>query len=56
MTSSPQALALKDIHTWIGFIRNVEIPVLKHTAREIARLREDEDNLSARAISSERKI
>jgi HD-like signal output (HDOD) protein len=52
MTSSPQELALKDIHTWISFIRNVEIPVLKYTAREIARLKEDEGNLSARAISS----
>ena len=52
MTSTPQDLASKDIHTWISFIRNAEIPVLKHTAREIARLKEDEDNLSARAIST----
>jgi HD-like signal output (HDOD) protein len=52
MTSTPQELASKDINTWINYIRNAEIPVLKHTAREIARLKEDEENLSARAISS----
>jgi HD-like signal output (HDOD) protein len=48
----PLELASKDINTWINFIRNAEIPVLKHTAREIARLKEDEENLSARAISN----
>ena len=52
MNTTPLELASKDINTWINFIRNTEIPVLKHTAREIARLKEDEDNLSARAISS----
>lgn len=52
MTSTSQELASKDINTWISFIRNAEIPVLKHTAREMARLKEDEDNLSARAIST----
>jgi len=52
MNTTPLELASKDINTWINFIRNTEIPVLKHTAREIARLKEDEENLSARAISS----
>ena len=52
MTSTPQELGSKDIHTWINFIRSAEIPVLKHTAREVARLKEDEDNISARAIST----
>ncbi|MDI1299622.1 HDOD domain-containing protein [Methylotenera sp.] len=52
MTSTPQELASQDIHTWINFIRSAEIPVLKHTAREVARLKEDEDNISARAIST----
>jgi HD-like signal output (HDOD) protein len=52
MTSTPQEPASKDTHGWINFIRNTEIPVLKHTAREIARLKEDEDNLSARDIST----
>ncbi|MDP1659543.1 MAG: HDOD domain-containing protein [Methylotenera sp.] len=52
MSSTPQELVTRDISAWIDFIRKAEIPVLKHTAREIARLKEDEDNLSARAISS----
>lgn len=52
MTSLPQELTSKDIGEWIKFIGNAEIPVLKHTAREIARLKEDEENLSARAIST----
>ena len=41
-----------DIKTWVDFIKTADIPVLKQTAREIARLQEDEDKLSARAISS----
>ncbi len=52
MEITPQELASKDINTWTNFIINAEIPVLKHTAREITRLKDDEDNLSARAISS----
>lgn len=52
MTSVPQATIARDIKAWIAFISNAELPVLKHTAREIARLKEDEDNTSARAISS----
>lgn len=52
MSSTPQELVTRDISACIDFIRKAEIPVLKHTAREIARLKEDEDNLSARAISS----
>jgi len=41
-----------DIKTWVEFISTIDIPVLKQTAREIARLQEDEDKLSARAITS----
>lgn len=52
MTSVPQATIARDIKAWIAFISKAELPVLKHTAREIARLKEDEDNISARAISS----
>jgi HD-like signal output (HDOD) protein len=52
MDTTALELASKDINTWINFIRNAEIPVLKHTAREITRLKEDEENLSARAISN----
>lgn len=44
-----QSQALAD---WVDFIKQVEIPVLKQTAREIARLQEDEDKLSARALSA----
>lgn len=52
MTSIPQEIKTRDIKTWIGFLSTAEIPVLKITAREIARLKEDEDKLGARAISS----
>lgn len=49
MLAAPlQSKALAD---WIAFIKQVEIPVLKQTAREIARLQEDEDKLSARALT-----
>ena len=37
---------------WVNYIQQVEIPVLKHSAREIARLQEDEDKLSARGLSA----
>lgn len=52
MTSIPQEIKTRDIKAWIGFLSTAEIPVLKITAREIARLKEDEDKLGARAISS----
>ncbi len=53
MTSIFPDTALNDIATWVDFISTAEIPVLKQTAREIARLQEeDEDKLSARAITS----
>jgi len=44
-------LQSKDLVDWVDFIKQVEIPVLKQTAREIARLQEDEDKLSARALT-----
>lgn len=52
MTSTPPELATKDISAWLDFFRTAEIPVLKNTAREIARLKEDEDKLSARALTA----
>jgi HD-like signal output (HDOD) protein len=52
MTSVPIKLKARDIKAWVDFICSAEIPVLKQTAREIARLQEDEDKLSARAITS----
>jgi HD-like signal output (HDOD) protein len=41
----------QELADWVDFIKQVEIPVLKQTAREIARLQEDEDRLSARALT-----
>jgi len=41
-----------DIPKWIDFFKKTPIPVLKHTARELARLQEDESKLSAREITS----
>ncbi len=52
MTSVPTDTTTKDIYAWVSFISMAEIPVLKQTAREIAHLQEDEDKLSARAITS----
>ncbi len=52
MTSPSQDAVNMDINAWIDFIQKSEIPVLKHTLREISKLKEDEDNTSARAISS----
>ncbi len=43
---------LNDAVAWLKNLRKIHIPVLKQTARELAKLKEDEDNLSARAISS----
>lgn len=44
-------LQSQELADWVNFIKQVEIPVLKQTAREIARLQEDEDKLSARALT-----
>lgn len=47
MTDQPQ-----NLQEWAAFLLQAEIPVLKHTARDLAHLQEDEDNLSARAIAA----
>jgi hypothetical protein len=52
MTSVFPDTAANDLSTWVDFLSTAEIPVLKQTAREITRLQEDEDKLSARAITS----
>jgi len=44
--------ATKAIAKWVATFSATPIPVLKHTARELARLQSDEDNLSARAITA----
>lgn len=46
MTAAPHDLA-----SWALFLSKAEIPVLKNTARELARLSLDEDNLSPRALT-----
>lgn len=40
-----------DLAGWIAFLSKAELPVLKQTARELERLRADEDNLNARSIA-----
>lgn len=51
MVSIPVDMAARDVKAWVRYIRDAEIPVLKHTAREVAHLKENEDNVSARAIA-----
>jgi len=36
---------------WLAFLGRADIPVLKHTARELERLREDDAQLNARSIA-----
>lgn len=52
MASAPPEFIANDIKAWIDFIRITDIPVLKHTARALAHLHEDEEKLSTRAISA----
>ena len=52
MAVVPVDLAARDLSVWVDFLKAAEIPVLKQTAREIGRLKEDEDALSARAITN----
>jgi HD-like signal output (HDOD) protein len=43
---------INDAVAWLKSLHKIDIPVLKQTARELAKLKQDEENLSARAISS----
>ncbi len=43
---------IDNVSSWIDRLSKTPIPVLKHTARELTRLKEDESKLSARAIAS----
>ncbi len=52
MASVPVELAARDINAWVRYISTAAIPVLKLTARELAQLHNDEDNISARAIAA----
>jgi HD-like signal output (HDOD) protein len=46
-----QSQEIKGLAGWVAFLGGAEIPVLKQTARDLAALREDEDNLSARSVA-----
>jgi HD-like signal output (HDOD) protein len=52
MVLAPVGEAAREISAWVEFISKAEIPVLKQTAREVGRLKEDEDNQSARTITA----
>lgn len=43
--------ALESLQSWVAYLSQVEIPVLKRTERELARLRENEDRVSGREIA-----
>ena len=46
-----QPQEIKGLAGWISFLGNAEIPVLKQTARDLATLHEDAENISARAVT-----
>jgi HD-like signal output (HDOD) protein len=53
--SSPAASVdtpFPDLAGWVDFYRQVELPVLRHTAHEIDRLRENAENVNGRALSA----
>ena len=41
----------RDLTGWVAHLSGAEIPVLRHTARELERMHADEDNLNARSIA-----
>ncbi|MFA6014893.1 MAG: HDOD domain-containing protein [Gallionellaceae bacterium] len=41
----------KGIEHWVSVLSFAELPVLKHTARELATMREDQNRLSARGVA-----
>jgi HD-like signal output (HDOD) protein len=41
----------QDLAGWVALMSNAELPVLKHTVRELERMRADEDNLNARSMA-----
>lgn len=43
---------INDAVAWLKQLQKVKIPVLRQTARELAKLKQDEDKLSARAITA----
>lgn len=43
---------LPDLAAWVNYLSLADMPVLRHTAREFARLRENEDRVSGRQVAS----
>ena len=46
-----QAQEMKSLEDWVAFLSQAEIPVLKQTARDLAALHVDAENLSARDVA-----
>ncbi len=42
---------MRELAEWVEFLSQVDIPVLKQTARNLSVLRQDEKNLSARGVA-----
>ena len=42
---------VKSLEDWVAFLSQAEIPILKHTARDLAVLHEDAENISARGVT-----
>lgn len=51
MVTLTEARANRNISDWVAFFDNADIPVLRQTARELAQLREREDETGARDIT-----
>ncbi len=43
---------LPSIESWVSYLNQADLPVLKRTARELARLRENEENVNGRHIAA----
>ncbi len=46
-----QPQEIKGLEGWVAFLSHAEIPVLKQTARDLATLHEDAENISARGVT-----
>lgn len=42
---------LPSLESWVSYLSQADIPVLKRTVRELARLRENEDNVTGRQVA-----
>jgi HD-like signal output (HDOD) protein len=42
---------IQGLENWVAFLSRADIPVLKHTSRDLAALRADQDHLSARGVA-----